>query len=298
MVSLKTHISWTDSTWNPTTGCTKVSAGCVNCYAEALTNRLFGGGFDVVKMHPGRLAQVRAFQPIREGGRLRPRMVFVNSMSDVFHKDVPDEFRDRIFDAIEGQPRTIFQILTKRPMTLRHYVERRYKASGVSANVWLGASVEDNRVRHRIDILRALKDAVGPLTAFLSVEPLIGPVDRHDYRGIDQVLIGGESGPRARPMEIDWARCARDNAGKSGTAVWFKQFGTWGNNPLYQRSTAKKHIDRVRDAIAGGEQLAWIDPGTKTIRGEKGGATLDGAVLRELPPAFHHLARQLNTGLL
>lgn len=293
MTSRATHISWTHSTWNPTTGCTPISAGCDNCYAKALTNRLFGGGFETVRVHPDRLDQAATFRPIRErGAPPRPRMVFVNSMSDLMHDQIPDGFRDQVFDRIEAEPATVFQVLTKRPMTLRRYVEARYRA-GVPANVWLGVSVEDDRVRGRIDALRRLKDAVGKFCAFLSVEPLIGAPARHDYTGMDWVLIGGESGPGARPCDADWARASLAKARRAGAAAWFKQWGTWPNNPLYRTANARTHMERVRSAIDRGERLARIERHAKTgrevITGEKGGATLDGETLRELPAAYHRM---------
>jgi protein gp37 len=302
MAVLKTHISWTNTTWNPATGCTKVSAGCDFCYAEALTAYYGRGRFEDVRIHPERLGQVAGFGPLDDGrGGLLPRMVFVNSMSDLMHEKIPDGFRDEVFARMEAAPRTIFQVLTKRRGILRRYVEARYRGRGVPANVWLGVSVEDGRVAGRIDALRRLKEAVGPFTAFLSVEPLIGAPDAHDYRGIEQVLIGGESGPRARPMELAWARLSRDKARAAGAAVWMKQFGTWPNNPLYPRDGPGPHVDRVRRAIDAGERLAWIaaDPKTGRLRiaGEKGGATLDGEVLHELPPAWHALKARL-TGRL
>ncbi len=301
MTVLETGISWTNSTWNPTTGCTKVSAGCDFCYAEALTNRLWGGGFEYVKQHPKRLAAVAKFTPLaytdpdgRKG--FKPRLVFVNSMSDLMHKDIEDSFRDSVFEAMDTMPSTVFQILTKRPMTLRRYIEARFRYSGVPDNLWLGISVEDNRVKSRIDILREMKTAVGPFTAFLSVEPLIGPCDDMDFHQINQVLIGGESGPNARDMRIEWARDARDLADEAGAAIWFKQFGKWSNNPLYAAANGPRHIDRVRQAIRAGEQHAHIvadASGTKIV-GEKGGATLDGKTHHELPPAFARLFRKLN----
>ena len=300
MATMNTGISWTTSTWNPTTGCTKVSAGCDHCYAEALTKRLFGGGFDVVREHPNRLGQVRAFKPLSDdGGNLRPRLVFVNSMSDLFHRDISPAFLAEVFDGMETTPTTIYQVLTKRPMSLRRFIEQRYKASGVPAHIWLGVSVEDNRVSGRIDILRELKQSVGAFTAFLSVEPLIGLPDRHDYTAMDWVLIGGESGNGARKMEVDWARRSRDLSRKAGAATWFKQFGTWASNPLYVMSAGATHLDRVRAAIAGGEQKSWIDmkSGRPVILGEKGGATLDGQVLHEYPPHYHQLCRELAPSL-
>lgn len=303
MTVLETGISWTDSTWNPTTGCTKVSAGCQFCYAEALTNRLWGGNFEQVRTHAGRLGDVRKFLPLESGARggtRRPRRVFVNSMSDLMHKDIPDSFRDNVFDAMATMPDTIFQILTKRPMTLRRYIERRFAGRAVPDNLWLGVSVEDNAVADRIGFLRAMKDRLGDFTAFLSVEPLIGPCDRHDYTGIDQVLIGGESGPNARDMLIEWPRTSRDLARRAGAAVWFKQFGTWRNNPLYASSNAPTHFGRIRSAIERGERAVRIEivNGREKIIGEKGGATLDGELIHEHPPAFRMIERRLNPRLL
>src|SRR5262249_50985473 len=155
-------------------------------------------------------------------GRPVPRRVFVNSMSDLMHKDIPDAFRDDCFAVMERKRDAVFQILTKRPMTMARYIERRYGSAGplVGASpgpdhTRLGVSVEDNRVAGRIDTMRALKARL-PYTLFLSVEPLIGPPDKHDYRDVDQVLIGGESGVGARDMEPEWARIAVEQARKAG----------------------------------------------------------------------------------
>ena len=306
MTSTKTHISWTDSTWNPTTGCTKVSAGCERCYAEALTKRLGlgGGDFSIVQMHERRIAEVRRFKPIVSGATLLPHRVFVNSMSDLMHDAIPDSFRDLVFDAMETMPHSIFQVLTKRAMTLGRYIDRRYKANGrrVPHHIWLGVSAEDNRVAARLRMLRRLKQDAGGFTAFVSVEPLIGNVDAHDYAELDWILIGGESGPGARPMDLAWARKARDLARAAGAAVWFKQFGTWGNNPLYAEgrlaSVSKKHFNLVRYALDHGEREAAIvmSKGRLTIEGEKGGATLDGEVIHEHPPAYADLQAILSAG--
>ncbi len=301
MASINSHISWTDSTWNPTTGCTKVSAGCENCYAEALTNRLFGGNFHIVKEHADRIGQAARFTPLREEGKLRPRMVFVNSMSDLMHEDIADSFRDKVFAAMDSHPNTIFQVLTKRPMTLRRYISSTYRA-GLPRNIWLGVSVEDNKVRGRVDILRRMADDIGNFTSFLSVEPLIGMPDRHDYSGISWVLIGGESGPKARECKAEWIAKSVDLARAANSAVWFKQFGKWPNNPLYAqaRGTGANHLEAVRMSIASGEKMASVEYAASPsnappkITGEKGGATLDGKTYRELPQAFHDLAESLN----
>lgn len=289
MPTMKTSISWTDSTWNPTTGCHKVSNGCLNCYAEAMTKR-FGGDFDTILLHANRLAQVNRFKPlVQEDGSLLPRMVFVNSMSDIFHDEIPDSFRHEVFDAIDQHPDTIFQALTKRAMTMRRFITERYKGDGVPDHLWLGVSAEDNLVRGRIDTLRRLKGDVGNFTAFLSVEPLIGPVDRHDYSDMDWVLIGGESGTKARPCHVDWVRQARDEARRHGAAIWFKQWGNPKNNPLV--------IERMeRDGT--GVRAAWervVASGLEREPEEKGGATLDGLVLHDLPPAYTFLSHKLNT---
>lgn len=302
MTVMRTGISWTDSTWNPTVGCTKVSAGCLHCYAEATVNRLWGGGFETVRLYPERLKAVHGFQPIKEGDARRPRMVFVNSMSDLMHDQVPDSFRDQVFDAIEQQPYTVFQILTKRPMTLRRYIERRYKVKGVPSHVWLGVSVEDNRVRGRLDTLRRLKDAVGEFTAIASVEPLIGPVDKCRFVGVDWLLFGGESrqGKAVQRCDIAWVRQAIEQGHVAGAALWGKQWGEWANNPLYRASQARTHLARVEEAIAHGEQLAVIEhrAGKPVVIGEKGGATFDGKTYRELPAMYRVLTGQLAHALV
>lgn len=305
MTVMKTKISWTDSTFNPTTGCTKVSAGCINCYAESLTRRLMGLNFDVVRLHPNRLKQVHGFQPIGKGDELRPRMVFVNSMSDLMHADIPDEFRDQVFDALEdpGVRFTIFQVLTKRAMTLRKYIAKRYAHRRVPPNIWLGVSAENDVVRSRIGVLQQLKDIIGEFTAFVSAEPLIGPIVKTSYEEIDWVLIGGESEQngldKLQVMDLRYAQQARDKARQAGAAVWFKQFGHWVNNPLYHRAGfhghKMKHIDRVRWAIEHGEKEASIvkKDGREIVTGEKGGATLDGEVLHELPFSYFAIQDEL-----
>lgn len=296
MPVMKTNISWTDSTWNPTTGCTKVSAGCEHCYAEFIVEKRWKQRFDLVTVHPDRVAAVRRFSRLFDADGLPvPRRVFVNSMSDLMHDAIPDAFRDQCFEAMEGQHDAVFQVLTKRPMTMRRYIEKRYAKRGMPAHIWLGVSVEDNRVKGRIDMLRTLKQLCG-CVAFLSVEPLIGDPDRHDYGGIDQVLVGGESGFGARPMEPEWARRAVTLARQAGAAVWFKQWGQWRNNPLYRNARGESHLEKVRWAIAHGEQAARIEPGKKVaelVMGEKGGATLDGQIWHEMPPAFDQLTEQM-----
>jgi protein gp37 len=214
-----TPIEWTDATWNPVTGCTKISPGCANCYAERLAERFrgtvghpFASGFDLV-LRPERLDQ-----PLRWR---RPRMIFVNSMSDLFHKHVPSAFVDRVFDTMEQADWHVYQILTKRSSRMRDYVRERYGGSLPPNHVWLGVSVEDNARLSRVEHLRNTPAAV----RFISLEPLIGPVDALKLDGISWVIVGGESGPRARPMNPDWARTVRDRCVTASVPFFFKQWG-------------------------------------------------------------------------
>ena len=212
-------IEWTDATWNPVTGCTKISAGCDNCYAERFAERFrgvaghpFAMGFDLT-LRPERIEQPLDWR--------RPRMIFVNSMSDLFHKRVPTEFVDRVFDTMERADWHVFQLLTKRSSRLRDYANRRYRDRPAPAHVWLGVSVEDggklSRVRH-------LKDA-NARVRFLSIEPLLGPVGHLDLGGIHWVIVGGESGPKARPIREEWACDIRDQCTAQGVPFFFKQWG-------------------------------------------------------------------------
>ena len=215
----KSAIEWTDATWNPVTGCTKISAGCDNCYAERFSERFrgvpghpFETGFDLTL----RLERVR--QPI--AWRL-PRMIFVNSMSDLFHKSVPVDFIARVFDTMEEAHWHTFQVLTKRSSLLRDFLRRRYGRGRGPTHIWCGVSVEDGTKLSRV---RHLREAPAGMR-FLSVEPLIGPVGCLDLSGIDWVIVGGESGPRARPMDPSWVRDVRDQCVNAGVAFFFKQWG-------------------------------------------------------------------------
>ena len=212
-------IEWTDATWNPVTGCTKITAGCDNCYALRFAERFrgvpghpFENGFDLT------LRPERVDQPLRWR---RPRMIFVNSMSDLFHKWVPLEFVDQVFEVMEEADWHVFQLLTKRSSRLRDYLKKRYAVRPPPSHIWTGVSVEDRRGATRIDHLRATPSAV----RFLSVEPLIGPVGPVDLSGIHWVIAGGESGPGARIMHIDWAREIRDACARQGVPFFFKQWG-------------------------------------------------------------------------
>ena len=249
MTVFKSHISWCTGTLNLTVGCTAVSPGCDNCYAKVLVEKRFGQDFETVRFHPKRLGDLPRFRPKTVGGAVEPQMVFVNSLSDFFHEDIGDEWLDKILAAFEEEPKTIFQILTKRPVRMRKKIAERYRGRGVPRNFWLGVSTEDNRVAARLNVVRRLKDQVGEFTAFASVEPIIGPTDQLDFTGIDWVLTGGESGPGARPMEFAWLAATNDECLSTGRALHFKQYGKAQNNPIVQRIMEKEGL-RVTAAFA------------------------------------------------
>lgn len=208
-------IEWTNVTWNPLTGCTKISPGCKNCYAETMAKRLqamgqpnYQDGFRLT-LQPSMLQKPLTWA--------RPRMVFVNSMSDLFHRDVPDSYIFRVFEIMRQCPRHTFQVLTKRP-------ERAHFMGNTiiwPSNVWMGASVESSDYAFRVDDIRRTRASV----KFLSLEPLLGPIPNLDLRDIDWVIVGGESGPGARPMLGRWARLIRDQCVETGVPFFFKQWG-------------------------------------------------------------------------
>ena len=208
-------IEWTDATWNPVTGCNKVSPGCKRCYAERLSLRLkatgmakYRNGF-AVTLHPDTLEI-----PLRWR---KPRSIFVNSMSDLFHDQVPDQFVRDVFDAMERAHWHRYQVLTKRP----ERVATLNSELPWPPQVWLGVSVESSRYVHRIALLRE----TGAAIKFLSLEPLLGPLPQLNLDGIDWVIVGGESGPGARPMSADWVRDIRDQCLTAGVPFHFKQWG-------------------------------------------------------------------------
>jgi protein gp37 len=222
-------IEWTEQTWNPTTGCTKVSPGCKNCYAEVMAKRLTAmgtGGYEngfKLTMHPNRL-----FQPM---DRKKPTTYFVNSMSDLFHEDVSDEFLDKVFAVIENTPQHTYQILTKRAERLPEYFATR----SCPANVWLGVSVEDKKYGlPRIEHLRKVDARI----RFLSVEPLLEDLGAINLTGIHWVIVGGESGNWARPMDEQWVLNVKHYAEIFGSAFFFKQWGRWGADGVSRRKKA------------------------------------------------------------
>ena len=214
-----TQIEWTDATWNPVTGCSKITAGCDNCYAQRFSERFrgvpnhpFESGFDLT------LRTTRLKQPLTWS---EPRRIFVNSMSDLFHKEVPRAFIDQVFDTMEEATWHTFQVLTKRSSLLARYLAGRYPTSLAPSHIWLGVSVENAQNAVRIKHLRSARACV----KFVSFEPLIGPVGNVDLTDVDWAIVGGESGPRARAMAEEWALELRDQCRAQKVAFFFKQWG-------------------------------------------------------------------------
>jgi len=214
-MATKSKIEWTECTWNPVTGCTKISPGCKNCYAERMAKRLeamgqpnYANGFSLT-VHPHVVDAPLSWKA--------PRVIFVNSMSDLFHEDVPLAFIQKVFDVMKRADWHQFQILTKRSGRLLQ-LDSSLEWPG---NVWMGVSVETERYQHRIDDLRQTNAAV----KFLSLEPLLGALPALDLTGIDWVIVGGESGPLARPMNEEWVIEIRDQCVDQGVPFFFKQWG-------------------------------------------------------------------------
>ena len=211
----KTKIEWTESSWNPVTGCTKISPGCANCYAERLAFRLqamgqkrYQNGFDVT------LHEQIICHPLKIR---KPTTFFVNSMSDLFHEKISDEFIQMVFSTMNKADWHKFQVLTKRPERLKTLSSR----LTWSENIWMGVTIENNDFIHRADVLRHCPAHI----KFLSLEPLLGPLPGLNLSDIDWVIVGGESGPGARPMNIDWVRNIRDKCITNEIPFFFKQWG-------------------------------------------------------------------------
>jgi protein gp37 len=248
-MAIGSGIEWTESTWNPVTGCTKISPGCKHCYAERMAGRLlamgqpnYRNGFELT-LQPQMLALPLQWK--------RPQTIFVNSMSDLFHKDVPLEYISRVFEAMRSAHWHRFQVLTKR-------AERLASLDGALEwpdNVWMGVSVENAQYVDRLEDLRRTHARV----KFLSLEPLLGPLRDLDLRIIDWVIVGGESGPGARPMDATWVTEIRDQCRTAGVAFFFKQWGgankkragrvldgrTWDEMPRLNKRAAR-HLPVVR----------------------------------------------------
>ena len=238
-MATNSNIEWTEMTWNPVTGCTKISQGCKNCYAERMTKRLTAMGSDRyrngfrVTLHPDSLDAPRKWK--------QGRVVFVNSMSDLFHDDIPLSYIQRVFTTMRDCPHHTFQILTKRSERLAELAAR----LPWPENVWMGVSVEDSRVIHRIADLQSVPAAV----RFLSLEPLIGPLNDISLNGIHWVIVGGESGPRARPMKKEWASSILRQCRAAGVPFFFKQWGGVRKD-LTGRTLNGRIYDEMPDVLA------------------------------------------------
>ncbi|MCS1410273.1 MAG: hypothetical protein M2R45_03465 [Verrucomicrobia subdivision 3 bacterium] len=208
-------IEWTQTTWNPVTGCTKISHGCKHCYAERMSHRLRSAG---VKKYKNGFKVSLHHDTLDEPSKwTKPQVVFVNSMSDLFHSSVPTDFILSVFEKMNAAPQHVFQVLTKRPDRVRKLNKR----LNWTQNIWMGTSIESEKWVHRMDILKQIDAHI----KFLSLEPLLGPLDELELSEIDWVIVGGESGPGARRMAADWVRSIRDNCIASGVPFFFKQWG-------------------------------------------------------------------------
>lgn len=230
----QSSIEWTEMTWNPTTGCNKVSAGCKHCYAEVMARRLkamgiekYRDGFEL-RIHPNALNIPYTWKT--------PKIVFVNSMSDLFHKDVPLSFIQEVFKVMNDNPQHVFQILTKRSDLLLKFSSKLKWGH----NIWMGVSVENAKVMHRIEDLRDTDARV----KFLSCEPLIGPLPNMNLNRIDWVIVGGESGRKSRPMKEEWALDILDQCKASDVKFFFKQ---WGG--VNKKKTGRLLLDQTWDEM-------------------------------------------------
>ena len=236
-----TKIEWTDKTWNPVTGCTKYSIGCVNCYAENMSRRLcamgqekYTNGFQLT-LHENVLDEPLYWQ--------HPHTVFVCSMSDLFHEKVPFHFIDKVIKTILETPQHRYQLLTKRDKRMAKYFETR----SIPENVWLGVTVEARETRTRIDTLRSIPANI----RFLSCEPLLEDLGEIDLSDIHWVIIGGESGNKARPMKEEWVLSIEKQAAVNGSAFFFKQWGTWGADGVKRSKYANGKLlnGEIRQAL-------------------------------------------------
>jgi len=294
---LSTNIQWTNQTWNPTTGCDRISPGCTNCYALTMARRLkgmgqpkyqtdghpatSGPGFGIT-IHPDTLTE-----PLRWR---KPRRVFVNSMSDLFHARVPADFIARVWQTMQATPQHTYQILTKRASRLPRIIDQIHDQLGLDEplpNVWLGVSIESGRYTHRADHLRETPAAV----RFISAEPLLDPLDDLSLNGIDWLIIGGESGPGARPLRLPWVEDLLADAADSGTAPFVKQLGSaWARDA----HTGGRTVHNLGDT-KGGNPEHWPaplrvreyphNPDTATPTPHK--ATTNPDHPRDIPPTAH-----------
>jgi protein gp37 len=275
-MSDRSGIEWTEATWNPTTGCDRTSPGCDHCYALTLARRLkamgnakysrdgdprtSGPGFGLTT-HPDQLELPRRWKT--------PRTIFVNSMSDLFHPDVPDSFIADVFSVISETPQHTYQLLTKRSQRMRRLLDD----WRLPTNLWLGVSIESNRYAFRADHLRETPAKV----KFVSAEPLLGPLNELDLDGIDWVIAGGESGRGARPMHPSWAASLRDRCNEKGVSFFFKQWGAWApvdeGTRLAVAVPESSHTDDLRSQVVHMRQVG------KGVAGRR----LDGRTWDDMP---------------
>ncbi len=241
-MSTNSRIEWTEQTWNPTVGCTKISAGCKHCYAETMSRRLNAMGI------PGyengfrlRLIPERLNEPL---ARKKPTVYFVNSMSDLFHEKVPFAYIRRVFDVMTEADHHTFQVLTKRPGRMAKFC----KGLEVPENVWLGTSIENRR--HGVPRISLLQEIDAPVR-FLSIEPLLEDLGPLDLSGIRWVIVGGESGPGARPMQPGWVDPIKTQCDRAGVAFFFKQWGAWGPDGAKRskKANGRTYQGQVWDAM-------------------------------------------------
>ena len=250
----ETHIEWTDATWNPVAGCSIVTAGCTNCYAMQMAKRLEAMGVEKYKGLTRRSGKRTIWRGIvREDrdaleipyGWKKPKKIFVNSMSDLFHEQVTDDFILDVWRVMRATPQHNYQILTKRPQRMAQLVAA--QVDTVLPNVWLGTSIENADVLDRADDLRSVPAAI----RFISFEPLIGPVGSIDLTGIDWAIVGGESGSAARPIREEWIDEIYSQCERQRTAFFFKQWGTWGkdNKRRSKRANGREYRGQVWDQM-------------------------------------------------
>lgn len=236
-----TKIEWTERTWNPVTGCTKLSAGCLHCYAEIMANRLKAMG--VAKYSNGFLPAIHEDALDEPMKWKAPHTIFVCSMADLFHESVPFSFIDRVMGTTQKAAHHRYQILTKRAGRMAEY----FRNSTVPSNVWLGVTVEDVKAKSRIDTLGTIKSSV----RFLSCEPLLEDLGKLDLSNINWVIVGGESGVQARPMSPEWVLSIRNQADDQNIPFFFKQWGTWGEDGIKRNKKANGKLldDKIVQAM-------------------------------------------------
>jgi protein gp37 len=250
----ETQIEWTDASWNPVAGCSEMSAGCTNCYAMDMARRLEAMGVDKYEGLTRRSGKRTVWNGVvREDrtalqiplGWKKPKKIFVNSMSDLFHDGVSDGFIRDVWAVMEATPQHHYQILTKRPSRMRAFLLS--GSSAVLPNVWLGTSIEDAKVAHRVNELRGVRAAI----RFISFEPLIGSVGKIDLSGIHWAIVGGESGRAARPIREEWIDEIYDQCSLYDTSFFFKQWGTWGedNKRRSKKANGRMYRGKTWDAM-------------------------------------------------